>query len=545
MAFEKYQNWIVTLVICVSGLIYFFRIDHVIGQFGDDAWYLVLAKSIAETGSYQLMSSPIQGLQPIYPPGFPLILALVMKIVPGTVTNLWTLKYVSIFAMIGVGATCYKYYGQILKFPQYLSFMCVTFVVLAPGFVFIATSTLMSECVFTCFLLFALVKLETAIERAMIDNRILVQIGVIVSAGCLLRSAALMLVLAIMIRLVWCKEYSGVLKIAGIFCLIVTPWLIYSKLAYPNNLQKALHGGAIVSSYIEQLQMNTAGDDSSGVTKIENYPRRVIENVKSIIGRDMLGLFLPSVIRSAEESGTEVLGLGGGMKMGLDKLEFAQEAKYLSLLFSLIILIGIIVRCKGGISSVEISLALTFLMTIVWPWLTFRFVLPFFPIILGYFFCGLQEISLLIGRYTQLKIGEYKLARSILLTLLFFILAEHASYISLKQRTPERVGWIDEFNSISELAASINQKLPTNCLIASTNTAQLFLLTNHAGVSVGLNAEAWAYWRRSGLRYTVNTRPELQLKNMNDDTAIVIYSLPKKENLKIVDLGEFKVPQIN
>lgn len=540
MIFEKYKYWISTIAISFIGIIYILRVDHVIGQFVDDAWYLVLAKSIAENGTYQLISSPIQGIQPIYPPGFPLILAGVLKLVPVLATHLWALKYVSVLAMTGVGVTSYKYYSKICKFPNYVSFFCTLLVVLSPAFVFIATSTLMTECVFTCFLLLSLTRIEINCEKDVILNRILLEVGLLVSFAFLLRSAALLIIIAILARFIFLKKYRTVVKLIGVICICILPWVIYSRVSYPNNLQTGLHGGSIVMSYFDALRMKVAGVEGSELAKPEDYLKRVNENIRSIFERDMIGMFLPSVVRGTEESGAEVMGLGGAMKMGLDTFPFARETKYFSLFFFAFVFIGILLQCKTRISSIEISLVLTFLMTIIWPWLTFRFMLPFFPFLVGYLVISLQKLPQLIQQITKMRIDEYLIVRGVLICLLFFVFIEHVNYIIIKQKNPQMIGWIDDYDAVVSLADRINKNLPVGSLIASTNPAQLYLLTGHPGISAGLKDEAWKYWRQSGLRYLANTRPVMFVPSRTGDAANIIYKVPTMSNLMIIDLGDYK-----
>lgn len=84
--------------------------DDVAGLIGDDAWYVVLAKGIAEgSGPYVISSAGTQFLSQVYPPGFPAILSLVLLISPEYPANVPLLKGVSIVAMIGAGLLTYRW----------------------------------------------------------------------------------------------------------------------------------------------------------------------------------------------------------------------------------------------------------------------------------------------------------------------------------------------------------------------------------------------------------------------------------------------------
>lgn len=62
--------------------IYGLRLNRVAGLMVDDAFYVLLAKALAEGEGYRLISSGTTAIQPLYPPGFPAMLSLVFRISP-------------------------------------------------------------------------------------------------------------------------------------------------------------------------------------------------------------------------------------------------------------------------------------------------------------------------------------------------------------------------------------------------------------------------------------------------------------------------------
>src|SRR5438128_958090 len=128
-------------------LIYLLRLDQVIGMFTDDAWYVLLAKTMASGQGYTIVNSPSPGIMPLYPPAFPFLLSLVFRLSPEFPANLWLLKSVSIVAMLGAGVTAYRYFVRDRSLPPYISLCIAVAAVLNPLIVMMATSTVMSECV--------------------------------------------------------------------------------------------------------------------------------------------------------------------------------------------------------------------------------------------------------------------------------------------------------------------------------------------------------------------------------------------------------------
>src|SRR5215831_2839916 len=146
---------LVALLIVVT--IYALRLDRTVGLLSDDGWYTILAKALATGQGYQLINSPSAGIMPVYPPVYPFLVSLAYRVWPSFPDNLVLLKLVSVVAMLLVGCATYEHFRLDRRWPHSLSLICAVTVALAPGLVFIATSSMMSECAFTCFEMLAVV----------------------------------------------------------------------------------------------------------------------------------------------------------------------------------------------------------------------------------------------------------------------------------------------------------------------------------------------------------------------------------------------------
>jgi hypothetical protein len=51
------------IVVLVLAPIYLLRIDHVVGMVVDDAWYVLLAKALADGRGYELINAPLAGIR--------------------------------------------------------------------------------------------------------------------------------------------------------------------------------------------------------------------------------------------------------------------------------------------------------------------------------------------------------------------------------------------------------------------------------------------------------------------------------------------------
>jgi hypothetical protein len=156
---------VVVAVFALTALIYFLRLDHAIGLMLNDAWYVLLAKSLASGQGYQVINSPTPGMHPLYPPGFPAVLSLIFRIAPNFPQNLYLLKGVSMLAMLGVAWLIYRYYLVYRQESKWTSGALALLALISPPLVVLATSTVMSECVFTFWLVVTVVTVERSAKQ--------------------------------------------------------------------------------------------------------------------------------------------------------------------------------------------------------------------------------------------------------------------------------------------------------------------------------------------------------------------------------------------
>lgn len=200
---------IIAAVSLLFAAIYGLRFNEAAGLVGDDAWYALLAKALATGQGFSLISSPLPGILPSYPPGFPLLLSLIFKVAPRFPENAWLLKAVSILAMYGTGAVTYRYLTRSRGLSPQPALGAAVVVVLMPAFVFLATSTVMSECVFTLSQLLTVAVMEACVESKdrQIEWRLAAAGAVLASFTFLTRSVAIGLIAAVMLYLL--KEKAG------------------------------------------------------------------------------------------------------------------------------------------------------------------------------------------------------------------------------------------------------------------------------------------------------------------------------------------------
>ena len=361
--------------------LYVLRLDDVAGVYVDDAYYVVLAQAIARGQGYALISSAVGPILPAFPPGFALLLAPVIAVTPEFPGNIAALKTVSIAAMLGVAALTYRYlfYHRGIDRPRAAAVAAITAIL--PAFVFLATSTLMAECVFTLTLVAGAVAIERAVSGAERPTRELIVAAMISTASWLVRSAGIAVVLTGALILLWRRGWRACSAFLVVCGLCYAPWAIYQRTHEPTEAQRAAHGGSIVYSYGALLSMRFGGDAASGDASAGELVTRVLKNLVNVFGRDLGAVILPAGYRGASESGQEVFLLSGESGLRSGSMGLGTPVLVLSSALAVFVVIGWLATAFHRLGAAEIMSVLTIAMVLLIPSRTFRYVLPIAPLL--------------------------------------------------------------------------------------------------------------------------------------------------------------------
>jgi hypothetical protein len=369
----------VALAVAACGAVYLLRYDQVAGFTVDDAWYILLAKALATGQGYTLINSPTPGITPFYPPGFPFLLALVFKVAPHFPQNVWLLKAVSIAAMFGLGTASFWYFARQRGLSSPVAGAMAAVIVLNPTLVFFATSSVMSECVFAFAQLLTVVVVERCVAEG--GGRRALAFAALAAALAsyvfLTRSMGVSLLVGVVLYLAWHRMWRAAAVFVLGVGLLVGPWMIYSRRHAPSDALRAEQGGYIVYPYGEQFWMKTAGNPYAGNVTAGDVPARVFENLWQMAGEEAGRIFATPVYRSPRYSGFEFQGFKSG-------------AGVISVVLSLLILVGFIAAARERITLAEIVFPLSVGVIALWPWYPLRFAIPYLPFIVFYLVRGCQ-----------------------------------------------------------------------------------------------------------------------------------------------------------
>jgi hypothetical protein len=489
--------WVVVAAACAA--VYISRLDHVVGLVVDDAWYVVLAKALHSGAGYRLISSAADPILPAVPPGFPAVLSLLWAIEPRFPDNVLLMKSVSIASMFALAMLSYRYVAVVFR-DQVLAIAVSIATFLTPAFVFLATSTVMPECLFAATQMAAVFALD---RRTPSTSRGPVVIAALLTAAAiLLRSAGVAVAAAGLFTLLYARAWRHAALFMALVLLCVAPWMIYSRLNAPTADQQRAHGGSIAYSYGQLLSMREAGLAGAGPARAADLPARVWTNTVDLFGRGVGALIVPVVYRGADESGVEVFAIGGvGARVG--SMGVAAGTIALSLTLSIVVLIGLLAtaRREGMQSATALMIVTPVMILLVPPHSALRYLLPLAPLILLYFFAGIGALAAVAA--PAVRSGAALRVVSATVILLFAL--DHLQYVLLTRSGAKGV-WLADYAEVTEMTTWMNGQLPADGAVASTNPGLIYLLTGRHAVALDDAPSHWERWRESGVRYAVATR---------------------------------------
>jgi len=522
------QVW-AALVVATASLVYLLRLDRVAGLMVDDAWYILLAQSLASGEGYRLISSATVPILPVVPPGFPALLSPLFILSPSFPANLLLLKAVSVAAMAGVGVATYIYATECRRVPSTMATAVAAATVLTPSLVFLATSTVMPEAVFMLAQLLAVVALDRAGRAGGAGGAggtgAAVVAGGLAAVSVLLRSAGVALLVAGLVYLLATRAWRRALAFSATAVVCLVPWMAYSSAHAPTAEQSASHGGTIAYGYSDLLAMRRAGDPAAGRAGLAELPARVVRNVSNVVTRDLGGVFVPAFYRGPRESGEETVGLGGaGASMGS-----APATMVVSLVLAGVVMLGLLTSLRSGPSAADALVLASLVMIALVPTRTFRYVLPLAPFLWLSLAAGVHAIG---DRLARLRESGAAPVRVVMALLIALQVIEHGQFLRIKAADPVALPWQADAKATEDLFTWMDRTLPAHVAVASSNPGLVYLRTGRRGVvSVDPAANLHA-WQAAGIRYIVALRPtplprkSLGLKQIYASRGLWVVEIP-------------------
>lgn len=494
----------------------------------DDAWYVVLAKALANGQGYTLINAPVPGIVPsLYPPAFPWLLSLAYRIGPEFPRNIWLLKSVSIAALLGAGGVTYHYFRRERALSASMAFGIALATTLSPALIFLATSTVMSECVFTFAQLLTIAVVQRGARPGQ-GNRscwYLAAGGALAGFTFLTRTISIALLVGVELYLLTKRRWRGALVFTLTVALVAGPWLLYARLHPPPSEDG--YQGTLVQSYMSFFWLRSGNQRSAGTISATELPGRLWHNTLDLLGDRMAIVLLPTA--------------GDLFKQGNEMQPRQTDA--LSLALGALTVAGFIVAARERLTLAEFVVPLSIGAIASWPYDPNRLLVPLTPFLIFYLL-----MSCRVGSGTGPRQGRpwatrarQAVAGALVGSLLLLSLYENITYITREHSSTPAAhsDWSRRFMEHQQMYDWIRSNLPPDTVIAAQNPAQVYLYTGRKTIASDRAQENWEKWRQHlNVRYLARTSfypiPQLEWGDIYFD---IVYHARGELYLRVLDLG--------
>lgn len=383
---------------------------------GDNATYIILAKSLLSGRGYLDLSAPNAPPHKLYPPGYPLLLAPLLFLFP---RFLLPFKFLSLVAASLSLYLSFRIFGCGSSGPgpgssketfaknRTLGFSLAAFMAVNATYLEFSHWVL-SEIPFLLASLWVLSLLPRFAPPRSPDWRDVLLLAVTASATYYVRSAGITLIFALFVFLLLRRRYRLALFFAALTALFLLPWQV-------RNWLVRIEG----TTYLGAFFLRDPYNQVAGNATLSEVLARFLPNAKAY------GLtILPQLLLSLPTPAPSYL----------------ISLPLLSLLFY-----GFVGRIRSArrVGAIEIYVLGTVLIALLWPqvWTDRRFLLPLLPFLLFYFLFGLRQLS----RHVFKASGEKPFA--FLVGLLIFL-----QFLFLLPAIPTNLRMISSYLSGDDLA---------------------------------------------------------------------------------------------
>jgi hypothetical protein len=178
-------------------------------------------------------------------------------------------------------------------------------------------------------------------------------------------------------------------------------------------------------------------------------------------------------------------------------------------------------------------------ITVLWPWETFRFVLPLTPFLFFYLLMSLRTIVKAVTRSAPASRlpGQVMFAAAVLLVVLNLYPPVNFLLKSSGQTVMEENSWEVMFNEAEQMVQQLQRTLPADGVISTTNPAFVHLYTGHKTISSGDASVKWEDWKKIGVRYIARVAVFTDSASPEESGYRVVYKSRRIPGFWVVDLG--------
>ena len=211
-----------------------------VGGFYDDAFYVVLAKSIATGHGYRNLNLPGTPFATHYPPGYPLFLALLWVIGPAFPRNVLLFKLANALFLGIAAAFAYRLGRERMQLGVIAALIAVVAGTATTPALYLS-SMVLSETMFLALVLPFLLWAESRLALEETDPRTAILLGVCAGLLFLVRSQAVALVGALAIVYSVRRRWRNATLTVAAAAVVALPWLLWVA-AHDHDIPSVMRG---------------------------------------------------------------------------------------------------------------------------------------------------------------------------------------------------------------------------------------------------------------------------------------------------------------
>lgn len=195
-----------------------------VGAFQDDAMYTVLAKSLAEGRGFRFLNLPGEPNATHFPPGYPLVLAVIWRVWPSFPDNIVAFKFLNAFFLGAAASGAYVFARRRFATPV-LGAVTVAVIGTLSIVVLLVTGVVMSEPMFLAVLFPSLLAAERAVETGKWRDALVA--GLCLGALSMVRTLGVFAVPALGLTLLLRRQLTAAVAAGVGAAVFLVPWQLW------------------------------------------------------------------------------------------------------------------------------------------------------------------------------------------------------------------------------------------------------------------------------------------------------------------------------
>ncbi len=468
--------------ICVS-LLYFFSLNSLLYTGGDNAHYLILAKSLVSGKGYRNINLPFSPVEKNFPPLFPLLLTFPVKFF-----GFNPLPCKIIVCLLGLASLwmIYKIFSLLEKKSLYFLLP----VIFLNSHLLEYSGVILTEIPYLFFSLLGIYFL--------LRGKTFMSL-VFVSLSFFTRGVGMGLFLSVIVFLLIKRRrkeafWTGLL------------WLLFLLILWSIGW-----GGG----YLESIFLKNPYQPHLGKVNLVDLTKRVIHNLGAYGGRDLPQVFFYPFFKD--------ISLEYFQKVYILKI-------FLGVIISGIVFWGWMKRFKKEKNLIEIYTLVYFLIFLLWPWRGVRFMVPLVPFLVYYFFQGIRNLP------------QQRVFLSLFFVLLLFSSLWQDGMIIKSRRAG---GYPPHWESYVESGEWVKENFPPQTVVLTSHPFLYFIYSERKTLSIPFITDPalfMKYIQDNQVKLLVEEPPVPKGKKGEDPTRLYLVPFLKKFSQQVKKVYEKGFP---